>query len=217
MGLPLYNPILTVNLATLSSLWSAKELNMIKMNLKNTILTLLTLLPAICIAAAPAWQIVPAKSSLTFTATQNDAPVTGKFQNFTGDIYFDPNQLSTSKVKIVVDVGSVTDAYHELSDTLKRPEWFNIKLFPQAIFEAKDLIKTGDKTYQAKGTLTIRDKTVPLTLTFTQEEYSQTTAQMKGSAIIKRSAFGVGQGEWADTKTIKDDVKIDFTIAAVKK
>ena len=178
---------------------------------------LLASLPMISVGAVTAWQIVPSDSSLTFTATQNDAPVTGKFKTFSGEINFDLDQLSTSNVKIIVDMSSVTDAYNELSDTLEASDWFNVKLFPQAIFQAKEFTKTGEKTYEAKGTLTIRDKTLPITLTFTQEEYSQTKARMKGGAVIKRTAFGVGQGEWADTKAVKDDVKIDFTIVAVKK
>lgn len=190
---------------------------MIKTYLLKWIFTFLVLLPGICIAAVPVWQIVPNESSLAFTATQNGAPVTGQFKTFTGVINFDPNQLSASNVEIVVDVGSISDAYNQLSDTLKAPEWFNIKIFPKAIFKSSEFVKMGDKTYQAKGTLTIRDKTLPVTLIFTQEEYTPTKARMKGSTTIKRTEFGVGQGEWADTTTVKDDVKIDFTITGVKK
>ncbi len=184
---------------------------------KKWLFTLLVLLPVVSIAAVPSWKIVPNESSLSFTATQNGAPVTGKFTNFSGEINFDPNQLSESHVKIIVDMGSLTDLYNQLSDTLKAPEWFNIKLFPQAIFQSNGFIKTGDKTFQAKGNLTMRDKTLPITLTFTQEEYSPTKARMKGSTTIKRTAFGVGQGEWADTKAVKDDVQVDFIITGVKK
>lgn len=180
-------------------------------------LFILLALPLMSFAAAPSWQIVPNESSLTFTATQNGAPVTGKFKNFSGEINFDPDQLKSSNVKIVVDTGSVSDAYNQLSDTLKTPDWFNTKLFPQAIFKSNEFVKTGDKTYEAKGSLTIRDKTLPVTLKFTQEEYTATKARMKGETTIKRTAFGVGQGEWADTKAVKDDVLIDFTITGTKK
>jgi polyisoprenoid-binding protein YceI len=154
---------------------------------------------------------------LSFTATQNGAPVTGRFTDFSGEINFDPNQLSESNVKIIVNVGSISDAYNQLSDTLKTPDWFNAKVFPQAIFQSSNFTKTGDKTFQAKGNLTIRDKTLPIMLTFTQEEYSQTKGVVKGSAIIKRTAFGVGQGEWSDTNAVKDDVHVDFTLTAVRK
>jgi len=184
---------------------------------KKCFFILLLLLPVISAAAVPAWKIVPNESSLSFTATQNGAPVTGKFTHFTGEINFDPNQLNESNVKIVVDMASISDVYNQLSDTLKTSDWFNTKLFPQAVFQSTGFIKTGDKTYQAKGTLTIRDKTLPVTLTFTQQEYTPTKAIMKGGTTIKRTAFGVGQGEWADTNTVKDDVRIDFTVTGVNK
>lgn len=190
---------------------------MIIPSLKKWLFSSLLLLPLIAMADVPSWKIVPNESSLSFTATQNDAPVTGKFTSFSGDINFDPNQIKQSHIKIVVDVGSISDAYNQLADTLKAAEWFNIKRFPQAIFQSSELVKTGDKSYQAKGMLTIRDKTLPVTLTFTQEEYSTTKARMKGEATIKRTDFGVGQGEWADTKAVKDEVHLDFTITAIKK
>jgi polyisoprenoid-binding protein YceI len=184
---------------------------------KKLSFTLLVLLPVIAIAATPVWKIVPSESSLTFTATQNDAPVTGQFKNFTGEINFDPNQLKGNNVKIIVDLGSITDPYNQLSDNLKTSDWFNTKLFPQAVFQSSDFVKTGDKTYQSKGTLAIRGKTVPVTLEFSQESYTPTKAVIKGSTTIKRTAFGVGQGQWSDTKTVKDDVQVNFTITAVTK
>jgi len=173
--------------------------------------------PIMSLASIPTWQIIPTNSSLTFTATQNGAPVTGTFKTFSGEINFDPNQLSASKVKIIIDVASVSDAYNQLADTLKTSDWFNVKTFPQAIFQSTEFSKTKDGSYESKGTLAIRDKTLPVMLTFTLEEYSQTHARIKGSTMIKRTAFGVGQGEWADTKAVKDDVQINFTIVAVKK
>jgi polyisoprenoid-binding protein YceI len=191
---------------------------MLKSYLKKYIVILFALLaPMFAHAAVPTWQIVPAESSLTFTATQNGAPVTGKFKKFTGEINFDPDQLSASNVNIVVDVGSIADPYNQLADTLKSADWFDTKRFPQVVFTAHEFTKMSDKTYQAKGTLSIRDKTLPVILNFTQEEYSSTKARVSGKTTIKRTAFGVGQGEWADTNAVKDDVRVDFVLTAIKK
>lgn len=189
------------------------------MNIKKSLFIFFTLglLPLICLAAVPAWQIVAAESNLTFTATQNDAPVTGEFKKFTGEINFDPDKLSENNVKIIIDMTSIADAYDQLADTLKSSDWFNVKVYPQAIFKANKFAKTGDKTYKAEGMLTIRDKTLPVTLIFNQEEYTPQKARIKGSTTIKRTAFGVGQGEWADTNTVKDEVEINFTVTALKK
>lgn len=174
-------------------------------------------LPLVTFAEVPSWQINPKESSLTFTAIQNDAPVTGTFTNFSGDINFDPTKLDKSNVKIIIDVTSISDPYNQLSDTLKSADWFNATKFPKATFESNQFTKTGSKTYQAKGTLTLRDKTLPVILNFTLNEYSPTKAKITGSTTIKRTAFGVGQGEWSDTKTVKDDVKINLTVSATRK
>ena len=130
------------------------------------VLFLLLVLPLTVRAAAPMWQMIPEKSSITFTATQNNSPVSGQFKSFTSEINVDPEQLDTSHIKIMVDLGSVTTSYGQVADTLKTPDWFDVKLFPHAIFSANALTKNGEKTYQAPGTLTIRDKTMPCVLTF---------------------------------------------------
>ncbi len=187
---------------------------MINIDWKKHLVILFILLPTMCIASVPAWKIIPTQSTLTFTATQNDAPVTGQFKSFTGDINFDPKQLSGSHVKITIDTSSISDPYNQLSDTLKTPDWFDVQKYPQAIFQSTEFVKTGNNTYQSKGNLTLRDKTLPVTLVFSFIQ-APTKVIFAGSTAIKRRAFGVGQGEWADTKTVKDDVKIDFTIAAV--
>lgn len=158
------------------------------------------------------WQIVPNESRLTFTAVQNNAPVTGQFKKFSGAIEFDPEQLAQSKVEIDVDMNSVSASYGEVESTLKTPEWFNVSAFPQAVFKAAEFVKTGNNSYEANGTLTIRDKTIPVKLIFTMAEYSKTKARAQGSVVLKRTQFGVGQGEWAKTDAVGDDVKVEFVV-----
>lgn len=162
------------------------------------------------------WQILPAKSTLTFTATQNGAPVTGQFTSFTGKILVDPANYQASHIQIVVDMNSLSVSYADLKSTLVTADWFNVNLFPTAEFNATQFNKLSNKTYEAKGTLTIRDKTAPVTLTFTAEEING-QALVLGSTLLKRSVFGVGQGEWASTDEIKDDVQVNFKVEAIPK
>ena len=65
--------------------------------------------------------------------------------------------------------------------------------------------------------MTIRDKTVPVVLTFTGEQPNPNKGIVAGSTQIKRTMFGVGQGDWAGTNEIKDDVTVNFKIVATKK
>lgn len=167
-------------------------------------------------AAVPQWRIVPSQSLLTFTATQNGAPVVGQFKTFTGDIKVDPNDLNNSSIAIIVDINSMSTSYSEVKKTLLTTEWFNVNLFPKAEFQSNHIEKTGDKAYQAKGTLTIRGKSLPITLLFTSEQPDANTGIVVGHTVIKRTAFDVGQGDWSSTKEIRDEVTIKFKVVGIK-
>lgn len=180
-----------------------------------TLLFLILLIPTM--ATAFEWHIVPDKSSLHFKATQNNAPVKGEFKTFTGNIDFDQQALNKSHVDITVDTASVTTSFKDVADALKTAEWFDVKAFPKATFSAKDFKKINDKDYEASGKLTLRDKTLPLTLHFTFERYTEKEAIVTGYATLKRTEFGIGQGEWKKTDGVKDNIEINFKIEAVRK
>jgi len=165
--------------------------------------------------AKPAeWIIQPNQSTLKFIATQNNAPVEGSFKHFSGEINFDPNDLQDSKIHIVVDMNSIETTYSDLTTTLQTAEWFNITLFPKADFTSTSIQKKSGDQYEAKGSLTIRGQTQPISLSFTAVESPKGHAKVQGDTILKRSAFGIGQGEWASTDEIKNEVKVVFKLEA---
>ena len=173
------------------------------------------LIPTFANADIIAWQIVPDESSITFTASQNNAPVMGEFKKFEGNINFDPNQLDKSNVRIIIDTSSVSTSDPDISGTLKTADWLNAKVFPQAIFTANNFTKTGNSAYQANGTLTIRDKSLPVKVLFILDKYTPTNAHAKGMVVLKRDDFGVGQGDWSSTDVVKNEVQVNFKISAI--
>lgn len=186
-------------------------------SLRCLLTALLLALPFVAKSAVPEWQIIPEQSTLTFTGTQNEAPVSGQFKTFGGEIFVDPDNYQASKIHIIVDMNSVSASYADLKETLVTADWFDVKMFPKAEYVASEFKKTGDNQYQAIGTLTIRNKTAPVTLTFTTSQPSRDMGVVEGTTIINRSTFGVGQGDWASTDEIKDPVKVTFKVVAKKK
>lgn len=177
----------------------------------------LLLMPVINFAAVPTWKVLPAESQLTFSATQNDAPVTGEFKRFTGKIQFDRDNLAGNQVDIIVDTGSLSTSYGDLTTTLLTPDWLSTKIFPTAEFKAIQFKKNADNSYLAIGTLKIRDKVQPIMIHFSEEATdNKDKVRVKGSTTLKRTAFGVGQGEWASTKEVKDAVTVNFVVTAIK-
>lgn len=163
------------------------------------------------------WAIIPSESTLGFTATQNNAPVNGAFKNFTGLISADPAHYQDSTIDIVVDISSINTSYAEVTSIILSSDWFNAKDFPKAEFKSTKITKKDDKFYEALGTLTIKNKSVPVTLIFTVKESPKNHLLIEGNAVVKRTAFGIGQGEWASTNEIKDDVTVHFKVVAVRK
>ncbi len=184
--------------------------------IKNSFFILILFFSSISFALVPSWKIIADESSINFTATQNGAPVSGKFTKFEAEIVADPAALEQSHVLITVDTASVSTSYKDLTMTLLTPEWFNTALFPHAVLKADHFKKVGDNTYQADGSLTLRDKTQAFNFNFSVKEISQIKTRVSGSFILKRNDFGVGQGEWMNTQEIKDEVTVNFVITAEK-
>lgn len=175
------------------------------------------MMPVIAKPVVPAWQMVADESSITFTGIQNNAPVSGSFKRFNADIAFDENELSNSRVNIVVDMSSVFTSFSDFISTLLTAEWFNVMQFPHAVFKSSQFVRVKDNVYSAKGTLTIRDKTIPIAFNFYVTTLSENKKKVTGKVQLKRTNFDVGQGEWGDTDLVKNDVEVAFTITAVKK
>jgi polyisoprenoid-binding protein YceI len=170
----------------------------------------------------PEWQIIPEKSSLTFKAVKNTEEdkekfIFGAFKRFKGEIFVDPSNYKDSSIHMVIDIASLSSADSDVVDGLTSPEWLDPDLFPKADFKAIKFNKLGDKTYQADGFLTIRDKSAPVTLIFTAKEKPENYAVIEGETVIKRTTFGIGLDDDEYNNVIKDEISIYFNIVAIRK
>ncbi len=178
-------------------------------------LSSLALASALLLAAAPAQaqqQLLPAQSRVEFSTRQMGVPLQGHFKKFDAQLAFDPAKLATSRIRFTVDTGSATMGARETDAELPKPIWFNVPQFPQAIFESSSIKAQGGGKFDVVGKLTIKgtsvDVTVPVVLT---QSGSITTAT--GSLPLKRLAFKIGDGEWADTSMVADEVQVTFKLA----
>jgi polyisoprenoid-binding protein YceI len=168
--------------------------------------------------AADGWTVVDG-SAVRFVALQQGAPVEGEFAAFEATIAFDPEDLAGSRIEVVIDATSITTGHKDRDLALRSPAFFDVAQFPTARFVSQEIVATGENRYDAKGELTIRDVTQPVVLPFSLaiEPAAGGTgaeARAEGELAISRLAYGVGQGEWAATATVADEVKIRIAIVA---
>ena len=144
------------------------------------------------------WQVDAAKSSLTFKDTYQNGPFEGKFGKFDAAIKLDDADVSKDSFDVKVDVASVDTQSSERDDTLKTPEFFDPKKYPQAHFVTQSFGKGADGGLEAKGTLTVRDQTKPVTLKV-KFVSSGETATLDVDTTLNRLDFGLGSGgDWVD-------------------
>jgi cytochrome b561/polyisoprenoid-binding protein YceI len=167
------------------------------------------------IEAPLAWTI-QSGSTLGFSTAWSGQLIEGQFKRWDGDILFSPDALSTSKLTIRVDLASVTTGDDQRDATLPTPDWFDATAHPTAVFTASRFKATGQDRFVADGKLTLRGGTRPVAVAFTLK-ITGDDAVAKGSAAVDRTAFGVGQGEWAATDQIPAEVKLSFSLKAKAK
>jgi polyisoprenoid-binding protein YceI len=183
------------------------------LNLKNGITpaffaATMTVLLATSAQAAP---IDAAKSSVTATGKQLGVPVTGKFKKITGDVVFNSAQLAQSKAKVEIDVGSYDMGMADYNQNIIGADWFNAAKFPKASFVSTG-IKAAGASYTVTGQFTLKGRVQNVTFPVTVKTEGANQI-FDGVLIVKRTAFNVGSGDWADTSVVADDVAIKFHIA----
>ena len=180
---------------------------------------IITLLFAITFAtsanAANAWKIIPQKSKIEFRAIQGKSDVSGSFTKFDGEIFFDPQQLNTSKINITINTTSIKTSFSAALEKLRESSWLAINAFPQANFKSEKFSAIdGKKYFRSEGILTIKEKSAPVILDFVLNEYSQTTAHISGKATIKRSTFGIGDADPKKADDVLDEVIVMVDVVA---
>jgi polyisoprenoid-binding protein YceI len=171
-------------------------------------------------AAAPPvhYTLDPARSLLRFTFQQAGASNTGRFGKYTADVLFANDNLAASKIDVTIDINSLDTGDKERDDTLKTPDLFDAKKFPQAKFVATKFVSTGAGRYDALGKLTIRNvtKDLKLPITFqTKAEQGKNVGYMTGRVTIRRLDYGVGQGDWKAPDQVPDEVQVSFSLRLV--
>jgi polyisoprenoid-binding protein YceI len=174
------------------------------------------LLTALTLAALPALALAqpidPAKSQIGFTMKQLNVPVGGSFKAYTANIDFSPAKAAAGRADITIQTGSIALPTRDAEAEAKKKEWFNVAQFPTARFVSSSIKPLGGDRYQFSGKLTIKGVTRDVSAPFTAKAAGGLTV-VEGVLPISRTAYKIGEGEWADDGTVADDIQIKFRVA----
>ncbi|WP_264213748.1 cytochrome b/b6 domain-containing protein [Leisingera thetidis] len=159
--------------------------------------------------AAPVVATVPGATGWTvdsgtlgLAVTQMGSQVAGSFGEWTAVVNFEEPAAPGPAGDVEVTVSIASLELGSVTAQAMGADYFDSANFPTALFKAE--IEKLEDGYQAAGTLTIKDQTVPVTLPF-DLELEGDRAKMTGALTLNRLDFGIG-------KSLADESSLAFAV-----
>jgi len=153
-----------------------------------------------------------ARSSIRFVPVLMGTKTEGSFKKFTAQIRFDPEKPAQAQAKAEIDLQSFDIGFDEATEEALGPNWFDVKRTPKATFVSTQVKALGSDKFELSGNLTIRNQTKPIRFPVTLTRETNGSARLDASLVIMRLDFGLGQGQWAGTGTVANDVTVQLKL-----
>jgi polyisoprenoid-binding protein YceI len=153
------------------------------------------------------------RSEIGFTLKQMGVKFDGRFRKWNADVVFRPQALAQSKAVFDVDLASVDLASAESEDEAKGPLWFDTAKFPVAHFASTSIRDAGGGRYEVAGKLTMKGVTRDCIVPVIVKDQAAGGHVAEGSFALRRLEYRIGEGEWADTGMVDNDVIVHVRIA----
>lgn len=165
-------------------------------------------------AFATDWNIDNSHAAAVFQVSHLGISNThGRFNKISGKI----TTGEKFAVNVEIDAASVDTNDAKRDEHLRGPDFFDVKQFPTLSFVSTAVTKTGDKTYDVTGDLTIHGVKKPITVKVVQvgegkDPWGGTRIGFDTTFTIKRADFGMNYGPGA----VGEDVTITLALEAIQ-
>ncbi len=141
------------------------------------------------------------------------------FRDYDGRLNFDAAAPEKSALTVKINAKSVQAMSSDAVTFLQAPEWFATEKHPEISFKTTKIVKTGDKTGNIFGDLTLKGVTKPVVLAATlnfkgpHPLSKKPTIGVTAKTMVKRSEFGMAG--WIPM--VSDEVEIQIETEMHKK
>lgn len=149
-------------------------------------------------------------STLAFAGEYDGETFSGTFPDFRTTLSFDPAHPEDARLDVVIPLASVDTNSSERDDMLRDAAFFAVARHPEARYTASGFRADGEGRYVAEGRLELRGVSAPVTLRM--EWHPGERPVLEARASVSRTRFGVGGGDWADTKILPDAIAVSAKV-----
>lgn len=168
-------------------------------------------------ALAAAWQLDP-RTTVAASIEWNGNPIEVRFPGLSGDVDFDPEDLTKAKATLTVPAGKATTGNPVVDAMMRSGDYLDAGGHPEITFDLQRLAKTSKDTADVTGTVTLRGVTRPVHLTAkvlafgpSKADPSVMTADFAISGEIDRSDFGSSAGAPEVSTVLPLDIHLVMT------
>jgi polyisoprenoid-binding protein YceI len=178
-------------------------------NLMLRVIILLAASAPLVASAEECYSVDSSSGSVSFEVQQAGSPFRGKFRQFGGEVCL--SQDRATRIDVWLDPASVQSGTPEIDAALKEKEFFAVDQFPRVAYTSKSVDVHGS-TQLVHGTLQVKGKRHDVDVPFEVSRKGGTPI-VSGTLKLNRLDYGLGTGEWSNTKWLGGEVSVELKAA----
>jgi polyisoprenoid-binding protein YceI len=152
------------------------------------------------------------------------ATVRGQFNNWSGTVHLDEDNIANSKATLEIEADSVSTGNGDRDSHIKAEDFFHVEKHPTITFVSTHAEAKGDDEFVLTGDLTIRGTTRSVSIPF--EKTGTSVDPWGGNRVGFEGKTKVSRKDWGLTFNVPldgggvlvgDKVTLEFDIALVRK
>ena len=160
------------------------------------------------------WRFDPAYTTVEFVVRNLWYNVTGRFRTIEGSIVLDEDDIRKSSVNATIRADSIDTGNKRRDTHLLAPDFLDVEKFPDIEFKSTSVARGRDRdSLDLEGTLTVRDKSVPIALAVNEMDRSRSPGgeefiYYSATAEFDRFACGINYGRGLIGRKLKVTINV---------
>lgn len=184
------------------------------------------MITAVMIFSSPAlaydWAVDKDHTEIRFEVNHILTGVSGRFNEFKGEIHFDPDRPETGKFDFTVKVDSVDTANGKRDNHLRSKDFFDAGAFPEMKFRSTGISHIQGDRYALDGKMTIKGVSKDIRIEFTflapkphPFEKKKNVAGFTTQFTLNRLDYSVGDGKFLKMGVVGKEVDVEIAMEAL--
>ena len=164
-------------------------------------------------ASARDWRIDVTRSTLAIVYLINGEERRGEFSRFSGEAFFDPEDLSATELEFLIETGSIDAGDSFGTEVVRGVDWLDVENHPTARFVLTEMTPLSEGRYRVAGDLTLKGRTGVVSGEMSLS-VGDDTAKAEGRSAFDRKDYKVGVGFTTLFVDVGDEIAVTFNLTA---